>query len=192
MLSKQDLRQYLKDKRKMHRSNPIVLGKSHIDHLMTFDFLSTDKKVGSFMALPEEVDLRIIHDYCLEKGIELSFPVLQNDEIAFMRVNDLSTLKENAFGIKEPVFDRQMQTEPDVFFVPGFGFDRRGNRLGFGKGHYDKYFATIDAPSKIKIGVCQDTQVSRYIPSFDHDVKMNFVLSERRVINQDGLIFWCL
>lgn len=177
----------------MYHDNPVVLSNPVLECLIRNDFLSRGKKVGSFMALPEEADLRLIHAYCLDKGIELSFPVLKDDEIIFIRVDDLSAMKENAFGIKEPVFEEKKKVEPDTFFVPGVGFDRRGNRLGFGKGHYDQYFAGIEYQSKTKIGVCQEGQVARCILKEDHDIMMDYVLTQRRLINtQEGLIFCIL
>lgn len=67
----------------------------------------------------------------------------------------------------------------DVIFVPGIAFDRRGFRLGYGRGCYDRFLAGTQAT---KIGLAYDAQVFDEVPSEAHDVQMNFVVTQTQVI----------
>ena len=80
------------------------------------------------------------------------------------------------FNIMEPVGKPFTQLESiDVAIVPGMGFDTRGNRLGRGKGYYDRFLARI--PSLYKIGVCFPFQKMPGIPADDNDIMMDEVIS---------------
>lgn len=65
---------------------------------------------------------------------------------------------------------------PDVMFVPGIAFDIRGNRLGRGKGYYDKYIAQY--PQILTIGVIFQEKLLDSLPSDPHDCRMHFIITE--------------
>ena len=62
----------------------------------------------------------------------------------------------------------------DTAIIPGIAFDRKGHRLGRGKGYYDRFLA--DTPYIYKIGVCFDFQKVDHVPHSAHDVRMDEVL----------------
>lgn len=68
----------------------------------------------------------------------------------------------------------------DLVFVPGIAFDKNGYRLGYGFGYYDKFLKKV--PKAVKIGLCFDFQVVDKIPREMHDVPVNFIVTEERVI----------
>ena len=68
----------------------------------------------------------------------------------------------------------------DVWLVPGLAFDERGNRLGRGMGYFDQMLR--DARG-LKIGLAYDIQVLREVPAEKHDVRMDFIVTETRVVN---------
>jgi 5-formyltetrahydrofolate cyclo-ligase len=63
--------------------------------------------------------------------------------------------------------------------VPGIAFDRKMNRLGRGKGYYDRFLSKISAP---KIGICFDFQLLDKIPAESTDIKMDYIVSENELI----------
>ena len=78
------------------------------------------------------------------------------------------------FAIPEPVgaiFENLEQI--DLIIVPGVAFDRNGNRLGRGKGYYDKILKQTKA---YKVGVCFDFQLIELVPTEEHDIKMDRVV----------------
>ncbi len=77
-------------------------------------------------------------------------------------------------------FDQQGNgVRPEALMIPGLSFDKRGFRLGRGKGHFDKYFAT---QKPLRIGVCFHEFLSDKIPDEGHDVKMDFIVTDKCVI----------
>lgn len=90
---------------------------------------------------------------------------------------ECSSLHLGAFQIEEPNGDTTVPLDViDLVVVPGIGFDRRGNRVGRGKGFYDRLLA--DTPVT-KIGVAYDFQVFDTVPSQAHDVRVDIVITDK-------------
>ena len=70
------------------------------------------------------------------------------------------------------------ELKPDIVIIPSLAYSLHGNRLGFGMGYYDKYFNKIDVNSKIiKLGVCFHEYLYEYLPTEDHDIKMDYIIT---------------
>ena len=83
-------------------------------------------------------------------------------------------------GILEPKTVRKAdENNIDVILVPGLAFDRNGGRMGFGKGYYDRL---LESSKAVKIGLCYDFQILEKIPTESHDVPMNFVITEKEIL----------
>ena len=67
----------------------------------------------------------------------------------------------------------------DLVIVPGVAFDRQHNRLGRGKGFYDRLLSTLSAP---KIGICYSFQLKEHIPTEPFDKKMDLILTEKETL----------
>lgn len=87
----------------------------------------------------------------------------------------------NKYGIQEPLNKGKSKAELDCAIVPGVVFDINGNRIGFGAGYYDKFFALHD--SVLKIGLCYEFQLINEIHSESHDIKMDIIVTEKRIIH---------
>lgn len=87
-----------------------------------------------------------------------------------------SELERGAFDIEEPQGSELANVEDiDLMIIPAVAFDRRGNRLGRGKGFYDRLLATSRAT---KIGVGYEFQLIEELPSEKHDVPMDMVITQ--------------
>lgn len=100
------------------------------------------------------------------------------------RVRDLETdIATGKFGISEPL--RTCQEVPldqfDLVLVPGVAFDLRGNRLGRGRGFYDRI---LTKASGIKCGLGYDFQLLEEIPTEAHDMRVDFVLTPKRCVRR--------
>lgn len=82
----------------------------------------------------------------------------------------------NKFGIKEP-FDKKILDiqNIDLAIIPGVAFDRSNNRLGRGKGYYDKLLKTLSS-NTLKVGICFPYRLFKKIPIESHDIKMDLVV----------------
>jgi len=85
------------------------------------------------------------------------------------------------FGQKMKVPDQGKSiVKPDIIIVPGLAFDRSGNRLGRGGGFYDAYLRNFHGQ---KIGICKQMQFVDELPIEEHDIKVDFVITENEMIN---------
>lgn len=71
-----------------------------------------------------------------------------------------------------------LEEKIDLFIIPGVAFDKNGNRLGRGRGFYDKLLA---GKNTVKIGLAFEKQIVDTVPRTDHDIQMDFVVTERGV-----------
>lgn len=93
---------------------------------------------------------------------------------------DRTSLKLGAFQIEEPQGNDTISIESiEMVVVPAVAYDRNGNRIGRGKGYYDRLLRDVKAT---KVGVAYDFQVVDEIDAEPHDVKMDVVITESRII----------
>lgn len=89
---------------------------------------------------------------------------------------DESRIELGAFHIEEPTGNNTVNPdEIELVVVPGVAYDRAGNRLGRGKGFYDRLLQSTKAT---KVGVCYEFQLVDEIPTEPHDVKMDMIISQ--------------
>ncbi len=93
------------------------------------------------------------------------------------RAESWEDLIEGKMGILEPQFALEKGKEPplDVILVPGLAFDHEGNRLGYGKGHYDRLLKSL---SGLKIGLAFKEQILDELPHATHDVPMDIIITD--------------
>lgn len=115
-----------------------------------------------------------------EKEKDFYTPVVKGDEIIFRQCNINTQLKESSFGIQEPIGENFSDySKVDLIIVPGLAFDRKKNRMGRGKGYYDRFLPKLTAP---KMGICFEFQLFDTIPSDKNDIKMDYIVSENEFI----------
>ena len=88
----------------------------------------------------------------------------------------------NSFGIWEPTLDCPLiaREEIDLVIVPALCYDRRGFRLGYGGGYYDRYLPKVRCPTML---LCRHQLEREEIPTQPHDVLMDYFVSERGVVD---------
>lgn len=112
---------------------------------------------------------------------KLLLPVVVGNDLQLVHYTGDASLKAGAFGILEPIGVSSPVPEEaiDLIIVPGVAFDRQLNRLGRGKGFYDRLLATLNVP---KIGICYDFQLKDNIPAEPFDHKMDAILTESQYL----------
>lgn len=94
---------------------------------------------------------------------------------------DLNKLSVNKYGIMEPIEYKTIDEKNiDLCVTPGIAFDEDKNRLGYGKGYYDRFFE--QNKDILRIGLCHDILLVKKIETDNHDVKMNCIMTEKRTI----------
>lgn len=147
-----------------------------ISRLLSHSRITSANTIMMYCSLPDEVDTRRAIDVLLERGCKVVLPaVISDTEMELRECNGMQDLKEGAFHILEPTgkpFTRY--EEIDVAVIPGMSFDTSGNRLGRGKGYYDRFLAQHLGIHKI--GICFDFQKRESVPSAKDDIQMDEVL----------------
>ena len=143
-------------------------------------FLSYASEIATFPFLQE----------CFREGKSVYVPKVNGDEMHFFRIRETSDLEKGYKGIPEPVHTDDEFCAADermvLLIMPGVAFDECGNRIGYGKGFYDRFLS--GGFNGCKIAICFDCQIVKK-NSFEvdeTDVKPDFVLSEKRCINIIG------
>ena len=132
--------------------------------------------VAAFAAIQGEPDLKPL-DWSGSKTVLL--PRVDGENLLFHAVKNPTQLKLGAFGILEPDPDRCPVADPaaaQIMFVPGLAFTSDGQRLGRGRGYYDRLLATLQQ-SVFRVGICFPGQLVDSIPSEPHDRSVDLVLS---------------
>ena len=133
-----------------------------------------------YYSLPDEVQTHdFIEKWKDEKKIILPV-VVGATELELRCYSGKQDLIKGAFGIEEPAgkaFEAFEQI--DLAIIPGVSFDASGNRLGRGKGYYDRLLPKLKAP---KIGICYAFQVSKEIPTGPYDYPMDEVITENGLL----------
>lgn len=130
-----------------------------------------------FYPLADEIDIRPILKHAFGKKRVL-LPVVQGDDLMLSEYQgEKSLTKRGNYGIMEPTEDAFFKTyeQVDLVIVPGVAFTGKGDRMGRGKGYYDRFLPCV--PNACKIGVCYDFQVVEQLPVEIHDIKMDEVLT---------------
>ncbi len=127
-----------------------------------------------------EVDTLPIISDLLKEGKIVLLPKVQGKDIIPIQIKDLSNLKEGYAGIKEPEGNPVSVDSIDVIIVPGVAFDKKGHRLGYGKGFYDRF---LKKTKGLKIGLAYDFQVIEELPSEEHDVPLDLIITPTQIIH---------
>lgn len=139
--------------------------------------------IALYLPVNGEVPTETIVHHAQAAGKTIYLPVIEGERIVLQQFLHPEDLKPGKFGILEPSAGG-LTAEPhhiDVFVIPGVVFDLAGNRGGYGKGYYDRLLHSC-CPSTLLVGFCYDFQVVEKIAAEPHDVRMNMVITERRVI----------
>lgn len=145
--------------------------------------------IVGFSAIQRELDLASLLAEARAQGKRVGLPrVIESEDpaapptLALHEVASESELVEGAFGIREPAESAPLLAAGDVsvVLVPGLAFDIVGHRIGYGRAFYDRLLPTM--PQAFRIGVAYDFQLVPELPSEPHDVAMQCVVSDKKVL----------
>lgn len=144
------------------------------------------KHIMLYKSLGNETDTNDIIMSAFRDGKKVAFPVTDpaSGEITPCFATDETEFEKGAFLVSEPVNAEIADAEEiELILVPGIAFDKKGARIGFGKGCYDRLLQNSCAT---KVGFCYDFQVCGEILSEQHDVTMDYIVTETQIISCSG------
>ncbi len=138
--------------------------------------------VGGYYPYNNELDCIQILKKLEKKNYIISLPRIKNNfQMDFIQWSFKEPLVINKFGIPEP--SNGKIKFPDILLIPLLSFDKKLNRVGYGGGFYDRYIHKIKRKKKpLLVGLAYSFQKVKKIPINEHDKKLDFVVTERNII----------
>ena len=173
---KQHIREKISTYKKALSGQTIIdLSRKICDRLTQTERFKKANCIALYHAMSDEVQTSELIEEWFDKKI-IALPVVSGEDINFHAYTGKKNLTKNIFGILEPSSDKPIPPEEiDIFIIPGVAFDHNYNRLGRGKGYYDRYLTGTNKPM---IGICFDFQLLEHIPTEKHDIKMDIIITE--------------
>ena len=135
------------------------------------------KIIALYKSLTSEVDTTELIKYSISSGKNVVLPRVVCNDLKFYKISLNEKLIKSKFGVKEPIEDESNFVDKEIInlvIVPGVCFDKENNRLGLGKGYYDRFLANTNLYS---IGICFEEQIVEHIPTEKNDIKMKKVIT---------------
>jgi len=182
-MSKSRLRKEIGEKRRL--LDPTWISKASLqitDALQSLEPFQAAKTIALYKAISGEVDLERLFPLCWETRKSTCIPVFNKQLRCYemASINETTPFQTGNYGIQEPVSPALIPMGSiDLIVVPGVAFDPSGNRLGRGGGYYDRL---LNGYSGITVAVAFDFQVLPEIPCDDHDIPVDYLVTEVKIL----------
>ncbi len=163
-----------------------------IDKIKDTEEYKNSKSIMVYMDFKNEVNTKAFINEALSEGKKIIIPYTDVEKVLIIpvEINSLDDLVLCKFGYLEP--KKEALNNPydiekiELIIVPGVAFDKRKNRIGFGKGYYDKFLRNRNALTKEitlakAFALAYEFQVFEEIPAEEHDIKMDKIFTEENV-----------
>lgn len=158
--------------------------------------------INRLIRQPEYTDAQTVHCYVsmndrrevnthkllkqmLRQGKKVVVPItnFHDSTLTHIQLSSFEDLMPNKWGVLEPDSGEEVSiSEVELVIVPMVAADEQGNRIGYGKGFYDRFLAEIDCPT---VGLIFEQNIVPHVPTEDFDIPLDVILTEERVIHTD-------
>ncbi len=179
-MDKKELRSLFIEKRlKINEDNKRESDKVIFDKLIKSDFFINSDVVLTYVSTKTEVDTRSLIEYSLMKGKTVAVPRCDKSTniIGFYRIKSLDDLEKGFFNILEPdrFCSELVKFKNALCIVPGLAFDKKGFRLGYGRGYYDRFLSSNDVNT---VGLCYREFLVDELPVEGFDIAVDLILTD--------------
>lgn len=171
--------------------------------IISFKPFQEAQSILFYSALGKEVNLKEAMSLSLKNQQKVILPITMPEFFQFKiaGINNLDfDLKKGYAGILEPKENCSLfkAKDVDLLFIPGVAFDLKGNRLGRGKGCYDRFLKEVQERKRVKrlketerpkelkglkVGIAYEWQIVDSLPAESHDMLVDYIITEERIIN---------
>lgn len=177
-MTAQEIRRLMRRKRE---EAGIQDGTSACARILALPAYQEANTVMAYAALDGEVPLVAVLEDVLKTGRTLLMPRCEGLGIMYARrVRTLDELIPGAYGILEPTECCPIEENMDLVLVPGLAFDRRGGRIGYGGGYYDRF---LSGKKAVRVGICAEFALFECIPQTQGDRRMDCVVTPSETVN---------
>tara|TARA_B110001454_G_scaffold134179_1_gene124933 strand:- start:1963 stop:2535 length:573 start_codon:yes stop_codon:yes gene_type:complete len=180
----------LRNKAILERKKKYLTVKKDFDYKIIFklikkSFIGKQIVIAGYYPSNYEVDIVRFLKQAYEKNFKIALPVINSSsKMSFKSWEFKEPLYVSKFGTLEPNKSNK-EVFPDLILVPLVVFDNYLNRIGYGKGYYDRSIKKIKKIKKktVSLGIAYSFQKFNKIPVNKHDVKLDYILTERGIIS---------
>lgn len=190
-MEKKLLRQKILEKRnELNHREAHNASNGAVQNLLSLPQFQKADTVFIYLSFNKEIDTRSIIEVAWHKQKRVLVPVCRKEDKSLL-LSELKCFTEigrGTWNIPEPKkeYIRPIPREQvSLAIIPGLAFDLRGSRLGYGAGYYDRFLPQLP-PECPLIALAYDFQVIEHIPCEPHDVPVNIIVTEKRVLNVRG------
>lgn len=142
--------------------------------------------VMAFWSFGSEVATAPLIERVVLRGHRVALPRIVAGDLQARLYRPGDPVTETSFGAREPEGGSVVDPEDiDVVLTPGLAFDRRGHRVGYGKGYYDRFLART-GPSATRMALCFALQVIEDVPAAPFDLPVDVIVTEEERIDCSG------
>ena len=194
MESKKEIRKQILQKRDaLSLQERMKKSKRIAEFVISAEAFQNSDIVLLFVSYKSEVDVTSIIQEAFKKKKQVYVPKVIGSEMEFYSISSIDELEEGYYGIKEPKIEDAKkfipQEEKIFMLLPGVAFDRNGNRIGYGKGFYDRFLQKLEknvlTSNLCKMAVAFSCQIvdNGRIMGEEHDIIPNYIVTEDEMIS---------
>ena len=174
-------------RRSMSPESKRTLDRKMKNRLLNLWSVREAQTVLCYVSTEIEVGTREFIEALLQMGKRVAVPRCEGEksEMNFYYINSLDELSPGSFGVDEPDPQKSVmvgKTQGSVCIVPAFMFDKKGYRLGYGKGYYDRYLSRYEGST---IGICNEENLQEELFHGKYDRAVSLVVTDKEILTMD-------
>ena len=175
-MDKKELRKWIREQKRAMTPQMVEQASAELaQKLFATDFYQNAKTIYGYLPYNQEVRTVPILARAMQDGKQVAVPKVYGESMRFIYLEDLTQVAPSDMGIPEPIWDEPIAEDPTALvLMPGLAFDKKGNRMGYGGGFYDKFLAA--EPAHPTVALCYGFQMVKAIPTDDYDIPVDLVL----------------
>ncbi len=169
---------YLEKRKTLSNDEVLILSEKILENFILQFNVIENQSVHVFLPIKKfnEMETKFLIEYFWKRKVNVFVPKIFQNKIISVKLTPETVLKENSWGILEPISNENECSNFDFVITPLLYCDKKGNRIGYGKGFYDEFFRTINADAK-KIGVNYFPPIESIDDVSDFDVKLDYLVT---------------
>ncbi len=177
---RESLRSFLLEKRDNTSFDFMKIASEKIQKKLKKIYAFSDaQKIGVYYPIGSEILTQDIIQELLSNGKDVFLPKIIGENMEFRKITDFSSLEKGSFDIMEPKDDCEIDNDLEVVLVPTVGISPIGVRLGYGHGFYDRFLAEHKTAT---ISLTLEKQIVKNIPKSEHDIIIDWIVTEERIL----------
>jgi 5-formyltetrahydrofolate cyclo-ligase len=185
MLKAELRKKYIQKRKALSTDEAFLLSQKIFENFIRYFHPKESEKVHIFIPIPTrmEIDTQIFIDYFLAQNIRVYVPKIVADKLINIEISEDTVFETNSWGISEPVSnDDSGENYFRYVITPLLYCDKKGNRVGYGKGFYDGLFQSISPETK-KIGVNYFGPDEYVDDVWENDIPLDYLVTPTEVLS---------